>query len=259
MPIDVQAVKGYFNDPRTVLHYCRAVGNVGLWRSEASLFDKWFERGDRILDIGCGAGRIALGLWQAGYRNIEGIDLAERMVVEAEAFASAIGAAIRFRQGDATQLDYPDCHFDGAIFGFNGLMQIPGRERRRAALKEFRRALRPGGLLIFTTLDRDDSLYRRVFSVKDDPAHDPLRNIGVFEYGDRHFETEHGHTFMHVPDRASVEEDLRVSGLALVDSRMRSAIAEEEPSTLEFAEDCRFWIAQRPIGGADEQAGGLKG
>ena len=77
------------------------------------------------------------------------------MVAEARRINETFEYGIFFHHGDATALDYEDETYDGAIFGFNGLMQIPGRENRRRAMREIFRVLVPGSWFVFTTHDRD--------------------------------------------------------------------------------------------------------
>ncbi len=243
--IGVDEVKGYFNDPMAVLHYLKAVANVGLWDSEEQLFLKYFKKSDSLLDLGCGAGRVAFGLWKLGFRRILGLDLAEGMIQAAKEIALSLQAEIAFETGDARRLPFEAKSFDGVVFGFNGLMQIPLRENRREALLEVRRILKPGGRFIFTTLDRGSPLYTRIFSDGENPEHDPDSNSGVIEMGDRHFKTDHGTTFMHVPDRNEVLEDLAFAGLSLVEDGMRSGISEETERVRSFSEDCRFWVVER--------------
>lgn len=243
--MDGETVRGYFNDEATVLHYAKAVANIGLWDSERALFDRWLGIEDRLLDLGCGAGRVTIGLWELGYLDVLGADLAEAMVAEARVIGECLGCPFGFERQDATALGYADERFDGVVFAFNGLMQIPGRENRRRALREIARVLRPSGRLIFSTLDREDALYRKVFAVEDDFDHDLRRNPALVEYGDRHFATEHGTTFMHVPLRGDVEEDLAAAGLVVAFSEMRSEMGRESGRVLDFAEDCRMWVARK--------------
>ncbi len=244
--MNIETVRGYFKDSRTVAHYVKAVANIGLWESEKRIFENWLDRDDRILDLGCGAGRIAFGLRDIGFGQVEGADFSEEMVVEAREIAEHFGASIPFCREDATCLSYGEEAFGAVVFGFNGLMQIPGRTARRAALSEVFRILKPGGCFVFTTLDRDDRLYRVVFKDGANYDHDVERNPNLIEEGDRHFSTEHGTTFMHVPRRADVAEDLEAAGWLLLDDKMRSEIARERTEVSEFSEDCRFWIARKP-------------
>ena len=245
-PVDIEAIRGYFSDLRTVEHYVRAVANIGLWETERAVFKERIGGLDRILDLGCGAGRIAIGLWEMGYRNIAGADLSSEMISESQKIAAILGTDIPFHVEDATSLSFQDEAFDAVVFGFNGLMQIPGWESRRRALKEIWRVLAPKGAFIFTTLDREDPFYRQVFSDQDNFEHDITRNLSLIEQGDRLFNTEHGTTFMHVPTRPKVEEELRCAGFDILDCRMRSEIGRESERVLEFSEDCRFWVTKKP-------------
>lgn len=244
--MDVERVRGYFNEAGTVQHYAKAVANVGLWESEKLLFNKHFSHKDNLLDLGCGAGRASFGLWKEGFERVLGTDLAESMVREAREIAECLGCPFQFQREDATALSFADGAFDGVVFAFNGLMQIPGRQTRRLALQQIYRVLREGGVFIFSTLDREDRLYSKVFAVADDPEHDLAQNDQLIDFGDRHFETEHGTTFMHVPLRSDVAQDLEIAGFELVEDAMRSEIASESASVLDFSEDCRLWVARKP-------------
>ena len=244
--MDIAQIRSYFNDPRTVEHYLKAVANIGLWESEKAVFAKYFNPHETILDLGCGAGRIALGLAKLGYHRVFGGDLAEGMIAQAREIGVILGLEVAFSRQDATCLEFEDETFDGIVFGFNGLMQIPLRDNRRKALSEIWRVTRPGGHFVFTTLDREDRLYESVFKDESNFEHDPKRNPDVLEYGDRHFETAHGTTFMHVPTRVEVSEDLERCGWQGVEDRMRSEIVSERPEVEAFSEDCRFWVAKKP-------------
>jgi len=244
--MDVERVRGYFNEPATVQHYAKAVANVGLWESEKLLFNKYFSKKENLLDLGCGAGRVTIGLWEEGYASVLGADLADSMVEEAREIADCLGCPFAFQREDATALSFADESFGGVIFAFNGLMQIPGRDTRRTALQQIYRVLRPGGVLIFSTLDREGRLYSKVFEQKEDPEHDLKQNDNLLDYGDRHFETEHGTTFMHVPTRQEVLEDLKVVALELLEDAMRSELAFESSAVLGFSEDCRLWVVRKP-------------
>ncbi|MDQ8203732.1 class I SAM-dependent methyltransferase [Pelagicoccus sp. SDUM812003] len=243
--MDVERVRGYFNEAGSVQHYARAVANVGLWKSEKLLLEKHFGKKEFLLDLGCGAGRVAIGLWEEGFESVIGADLAEEMAREAREIGECLGCPFRFERQDATNLTYPAGSFDGVIFAFNGLMQIPGKAVRQLALQQIYRVLRPGGRFFFCTLDREDRLYSKVFAVADDPEHDHAQNPHLIDFGDRHFETEHGTTFMHVPTRAEVEAALGEAGFELIESAMRSELARESAAVLDFSEDCRLWVARK--------------
>lgn len=226
--------------PEFVEHYRMSLRRIGLWRSEEILVDRFFSPEERLLDLGCGAGRIAFGLWDRGFRKVQGIDVSQKLIEVARLHAEETERPVPFSVGDATKLDYSDGAFGGVIFGFGGLMQIPGREQRRKALKEIFRILVPGGFFIFTTHDREMEEYRDFW---EEEANRPLGE--GLEFGDLHEEGPHGMVFVHVPSQQEVEEDLAASGWKEFETFLRSDIAEESEAVEELSDPCRFWIARR--------------
>jgi len=111
-----------------------------------------------ILDIGCGTGRHSIELTLRGYR-VTGIDLSESMLARARDKAAELGLAIDFRQCDARRLPF-DNEFDLAIMLCEGAFSLMETdEMNYEILKGAARALRPGGKLIFTTLNGLFPLY----------------------------------------------------------------------------------------------------
>lgn len=250
--ISATTVRTDFSDLTAVLHYTRAAHDLGLWQSERILIERYFShRGLSLLEAGCGAGRVTLGLWNLGYRKLTAFDFAAELVDQARALAAERGAArIRFALADATDLDAcPELRrrrFGGALFLFNGLMQIPGRANRRAALRGLHRISAPAAPLLFTTHDRDESnaeraLWRLEALRWQRGDQDPR----LPEFGDRYFEDEAGRTFMHVPDRTEILDDLAATGWEHEFDSMRRELARESRAVRDFSDECRFWAARR--------------
>ena len=240
-----EAVTSFFNHPITVNEYTQAVHRVGLWDSERIVFMQTFEKEDVMLDLGCGAGRIAFGLKVLGYSNLTGVDPAKKMIASAQAINEAEGHGIPFEVGDATKLRFSNATFDGVIFGFNGLMQIPKRVQRQKAMAEVARVLKPGGAFVFTSHDREMAQRSKYWKKERKAWDNGNQQRCLDDFGDVAVETEGGMHFIHAPTQAEIEEDLGSAGFAVEGTFFRSKIACEQPHVRAFSDECRFWIARR--------------
>ncbi|MCW2915872.1 MAG: methyltransferase type 11 [Actinomycetia bacterium] len=106
--------------------------------------------GDRVLDVGCGAGQTTrLAARTAGRGAVVGFDLSAPMLERARALAVDEGIAnVTFEQGDAQVHPFPGGGFDVAISRF-GIMFFADPV---AAFANIGRALRPGGRLAFVSM-----------------------------------------------------------------------------------------------------------
>lgn len=95
----------------------------------------------RVCDLGCGPGQVARYLHERG-ADAFGVDLSPGMLEQAR----RISPSIEFRQGNMRALDLPDGALAG-IAAFYSIIHIP-REVVTVVLKELRRVLQPGGLLL---------------------------------------------------------------------------------------------------------------
>jgi len=103
-PLDT--VRADFNDIAAVAVLCasrafsRAVGSERLLIERCSP-----TKSAPLLEAGCGAGRVTLGLWHLGYSNLTAIDFAEELLEQARSLAAERAAtAIRFLCSDGTAL-----------------------------------------------------------------------------------------------------------------------------------------------------------
>lgn len=110
--------------------------------------------GGRVLDVGCGAGREAIGLAREGYQVV-GIDIAARMAKAAQANAQREDLAITFRVQSATDLDEPPGSFDGAYWT-GSYQHIPRRAVRIQTLRRIRQGLTSEGALILLVAYREE-------------------------------------------------------------------------------------------------------
>ncbi len=102
------------------------------------------ELGERVLDVGCGAGTDSLVAAQmiAPDGRVTGIDMTPQMLANARRAAAEMGLDnVEFIESEAEQLPFPDESFDVVIS--NGVIDlIPDKD---AVFSELRRVLRPGG------------------------------------------------------------------------------------------------------------------
>lgn len=244
--MDSEKVKAFYRQPEVVRHYAQAANAIGLWHSEELLFKRFFPKETALLELGCGAGRIALGLWELGYSNIVATDYAHEMVQEALQIASLVECPFRFLRADATALGFDNEVFEGAIFGFNGLMQIPLRSNRLRAMCEIARVLRPGSYFIFTTHDRANPKNRLYWKDEQRRWNEGSQQEELDEFGDLYRPTEFGPMYIHSPELEEIREDLREAGFVVEIESPRSSLANEPLRVREFSDECRFWVAHKP-------------
>ena len=96
-----------------------------------------------ICDLGCGPGQVARYLHRQGVPAL-GVDLSPRMIAEAQ----RLNPEIHFHQGNMLALPDEDNSW-GGIAAFYCIIHIP-RECVTDALREMRRVLKPGGVLLLT-------------------------------------------------------------------------------------------------------------
>jgi SAM-dependent methyltransferase len=105
---------------------------------EARLIDAMVPRGARILDAGCGTGRVGGFLAAAGHR-VTGVDLDPELIE----VARADHPGTDWRVGDLTDLDLPD-RFDVIVCAGN-VMTFVAPDTRVEILRRFGAHLAPGG------------------------------------------------------------------------------------------------------------------
>lgn len=100
-------------------------------------------RGLRVLDVGCGAGQLALPAAAAG-AHVTAVDIATNLVEQGRAAAAKAKLDVNFQEGDAEALAFPDATFD-LVFSYIGAMFAP---RPDLVAAELTRVCRPGGRIV---------------------------------------------------------------------------------------------------------------
>ena len=112
--------------------------------------------GDRVLDVCCGTGDLALACSEAG-AHVVGLDFSEKMLARARNKSDAVD----WVRGDATAMPFADGEFDAVTVGF-GIRNLEDLER---GLAEITRVLRAGGRFGCLEITRPRGLLRPFFRV----------------------------------------------------------------------------------------------
>lgn len=144
--------------------------------------------GERILDLGCGTGTLALLIKRAQPEaDVFGLDADPEMLAQATAKARDAAAEIHFDEGFSDRLPHDDASFDAVVstlFFHHLTTQV--KERTAA---EVARVLRPGGRLHVADWGRPSDLLMRALSLSIRlldgfaPTHENLRGAlpAIFE------------------------------------------------------------------------------
>ncbi len=102
--------------------------------------------GQRVLDVGCGTGSLVT-LIKCLYSDVEvvGLDPDPKALARARRKAERDSVSIRFDQGFADELPYPDASFDRVFSSF--MFHHLEHDDRENTLRAIRRVLKPGGSL----------------------------------------------------------------------------------------------------------------
>ena len=103
-------------------------------------------RGRRVLDVGCGTGRLAAALVERGAK-VWGVEPSTEMLAQARA---AAGPRVGLKQGTAEALPFKDAWFERAV-----LRLVVHLVERPLALPELARVLAPGGRIAVATFAPD--------------------------------------------------------------------------------------------------------
>ncbi len=130
-------------------------------------FARQFVKGKRVLDAACGSGYGTAMLAESA-SSVIGIDISREAVGYARAnyaAAAAAGAEIDFSEGDCLALPFTDESLD-VVVAFEIVEHL---KDATGFLRELRRVLRPGGLLLLSTPNR---LYYTVDRGEVNPFHE---------------------------------------------------------------------------------------
>lgn len=152
--------------------------NKVAWQKEftqpldAELFESLIPRTARVLDVGCGYGRLTSELSRRGYRHVTGVDASPEMVRRGRELHPGIDLRT-IDGGDGAVLPFWEGAFD-AVLVFSVLTCLPSEEDLSNLIEEVARVLAPGGIVFVGD-----------FVIQDDDEHHERYSGGERRYGVR--------------------------------------------------------------------------
>jgi SAM-dependent methyltransferase len=128
------------------------LGAEGLAARTASMWDdrilghlrEMLTPGQRILDAGCGYGRIAIPLARSGY-EVTGLDLSDALLRAAQKRAEQQGVSIRWVRKSMCRMTLQDSSFDVVLCLWSAFHELLEEEEQVQAVQEMQRVLCLGG------------------------------------------------------------------------------------------------------------------
>lgn len=226
-----------YSAPAATEMYARNARERGLTRSERRVLNAFFTpSAGTVLDVGCGAGRTTSRIAERGF-DVVGMDVSEEMVRT----AADLYPRLDFQVGDAANCPFGDDRFEYVLFSACGLDYPFPEAERRSALLEFRRVLKPGGVLAFNThnswyalpaLLLDRSYLKDVYLA----ASNLSRLHAPYKVFPQEFDVA---TYVSNPRRQ--RRELREAGFEFL-----SCVGKRP--TLKYLERCPYFISRKPIG-----------
>ncbi len=114
------------------------------WPQAKFLVDNYLEKGEQVLDIGCGPGQWSEFFKEKQARYV-GVDFSEKLIE----MARKKHPYYEFKTGHVFNLPFPDNSFD-KVYAIALLHALPSHNFRKKALQEIKRVLKDRGRLVLT-------------------------------------------------------------------------------------------------------------
>ncbi|HEX9816023.1 MAG TPA: class I SAM-dependent methyltransferase [Candidatus Thermoplasmatota archaeon] len=177
----------------------------------------------RVLDAGCGNGRHAILIDEAGHRLV-GMDLSRKLVNIARAKVDPRTSG--WVEGAIERLPFKDASFE-AVTALAVLHHVRGHRHRVAVLRELVRVLRPGGRALVSVWARDQPRFG--------PGKEPVvpTDGRPVEVGDAHVRwTQHGldvHRYIHLFTWTEWRHELDAAQATIEQIWPEAIMTKEEP------------------------------
>ncbi|MDB5310328.1 MAG: class SAM-dependent methyltransferase [Gemmataceae bacterium] len=144
----------YLHSGEMVRGYDEQMAASPLAQIDVAFCERAFPNPDRLLDLGCGTGRLCVHFSARGYECV-GVDLSDEMLARAGENATAAGVRVEWRKANLVDLSgLPDRSFDYATCLFSTLGMVQGVENRAKVVANAFRLLKPGGRFVLHVHNR---------------------------------------------------------------------------------------------------------
>ncbi len=151
----------YLHDEALARRYDAELAECALLTVDRQFAGRHFPHPGRLIDLGCGTGRLLLPFAARGYWVL-GVDLSAEMLRVAGAKAQAAGLPIHLLRANLVELDgLASGTFDYAACLFSTLGMIEGAQQRQRVVAHAHRLLRPGGTFVLHVHNRWFSFWDR--------------------------------------------------------------------------------------------------
>jgi SAM-dependent methyltransferase len=144
----------YFHSGEMVAGYDAQMAASALASVDVAFCESTFGTPGKLIDLGCGTGRLAVHFAQSGY-TCTGVDLSHEMLAQAQVNAHQAGVSVDWHVGNLCAMpEIASESFDYAACLFSTLGMVRGAANQRAAMGEISRILKPGGQFVWHVHNR---------------------------------------------------------------------------------------------------------
>lgn len=144
--------------PQELLAFWETTGSAKTFTHplDPELLDGYLPRTARVLDYGCGYGRLTAELAGLGYRSVLGVDVSAALIERGRREHPGLDL-LRWVE---FPLPFENAEFDAALL-FAVLTCVPQDAAQSAIVTELGRLVRPGGVLYLSDVPLQDDAYHR--------------------------------------------------------------------------------------------------
>lgn len=139
----------YIHSAEMAAGYDAQMASSLLAQTDIRFCEQHFQPG-RLIDIGCGTGRLCRHFSPRGFECI-GVDLSDEMLAAAKA---AETGTTWIKSNIVEMREFEDCSFENAACLFSTLGMVRGGHHRAAVIRNVYRILKPGGVFVLHAHNR---------------------------------------------------------------------------------------------------------